>query len=177
MLRGVGGEAAFAARYRAESQAGQAAGVRVAQVESLLEAAQILLPGIFVALVTWLGARFALSGEITPGELVAFYGYAAFLVVPLRTLTETANKLTRGARVGPPGGPAAGAGAGADLAGRIPSRRRPTGGELVDPESGVVVRPGRAHRDAAADPATRSRSPTGSAGTPTRRRRGCPACR
>ena len=32
------------------------------------------------------------------GELVAFYGYAAFLMIPLRTATEYANKLIRGLR-------------------------------------------------------------------------------
>jgi ABC-type multidrug transport system fused ATPase/permease subunit len=96
VLRGVGGEAVFSSRYRAESQRVRAAGVRVARVESALEAAQILLPGCFVALVTWLGARFAVAGRITPGELVAFYAYAAFLIGPLRTLTEFADRLTRG---------------------------------------------------------------------------------
>ncbi|GAA2364004.1 ABC transporter ATP-binding protein [Dactylosporangium salmoneum] len=96
VLRGVGGEAAFSARYRTESQRVRFAGVRVARVESMLEAAQILLPGCFVALVTWLGARFAVAGRISPGELVAFYAYAAFLISPLRTLTEFADKVTRG---------------------------------------------------------------------------------
>ncbi|WP_432980231.1 ABC transporter transmembrane domain-containing protein [Dactylosporangium sp. CA-233914] len=96
VLRGVGGEAEFSRRYHAESQRVRFAGVRVARVESLLEAAQILLPGCFVALVTWLGARFAIAGRISPGELVAFYAYAAFLISPLRTLTEFADKVTRG---------------------------------------------------------------------------------
>jgi ABC-type multidrug transport system fused ATPase/permease subunit len=45
--------------------------------------------------VTWLGARFAISGRIGPGELVAFYGYAAFLVIPLRTAAEAVEKVTR----------------------------------------------------------------------------------
>ncbi|MER7275340.1 ABC transporter ATP-binding protein [Dactylosporangium sp. NPDC000244] len=96
VLRGVGGEAEFSRRYRTESQRVRFAGVRVARVESTLEAAQILLPGCFIALVTWLGARFAVAGRISPGELVAFYAYAAFLIGPLRTLTEFAEKLTRG---------------------------------------------------------------------------------
>src|SRR5262249_36268983 len=94
VLRGIGGEATFSARYANESQKVRAAGVRVARVESWLESAQILLPGIFVALVTWLGARFAVAGRIHVGELVAFYGYAVFLLNPLRTLTEAADKLT-----------------------------------------------------------------------------------
>ncbi|MFF5230081.1 ABC transporter transmembrane domain-containing protein, partial [Dactylosporangium sp. NPDC000521] len=96
ILRGIGGEDVVSGRYRAESQQVRAAGIRVAKVETLLEGAQILLPGLFVALVTWLGARFAVAGRITPGELVAFYAYAAFLVSPLRTLTEVAEKVTRG---------------------------------------------------------------------------------
>lgn len=96
VLRGVGGEAAFLGRYRAASQSVRRAGVSVARVQSTLDAAQVLLPGIFVVLVTWLGARSAVAGSITPGELVAFYGYAAFLVTPLRTATETAEKLTKG---------------------------------------------------------------------------------
>ena len=54
-----------------------------------------LLPGIFVVTVVWLGARFAVQGRISPGELVAFYGYAAFLMIPLRTATEFANKWIR----------------------------------------------------------------------------------
>ena len=53
------------------------------------------MPGLFVVLVTWLGARFALSGQIDVGELVAFYGYAAFLVLPLRTAAEAVDKMTR----------------------------------------------------------------------------------
>jgi ABC-type multidrug transport system fused ATPase/permease subunit len=151
VLRGVGGEAAFAGRYRAESQALRAAGVRVARVESLLEAAQVLLPGGFVVLVTWLGARFALDGLITPGQLVAFYGYAAFLQHPLRSITEMIDKVTRGhvaarrvvrllnleRELAEPARPA----------------RLPDGpGELVDVRSGLAVRPGLLTAIAAADP-------------------------
>ena len=62
----------------------------------MLDALEVFLPGAFVVLVVWLGARSAVAGEITPGELVAFYGYAAFLMIPLRTATEYANKLIRG---------------------------------------------------------------------------------
>jgi ABC-type multidrug transport system fused ATPase/permease subunit len=143
VLRGVGGEATFARRYREESQRVRTLGVRVGGVDSLLKAAQILLPGIFVALVTWLGARFAVAGRITVGELVAFYGYAVFLLFPLRTLTETAEKITRGhvaarrvvrvlsvrPELTDPAAPVA-----------TPD---PASSNLVDPESGVVIRPGR----------------------------------
>lgn len=95
VLRGIGGEAAFLTRYRAESQRVRTAGVEVARSQALLDAAQVLVPGVFVVLVTWLGARFAVNGSISTGDLVAFYGYAAFLVTPLRTFTEAADKVTR----------------------------------------------------------------------------------
>jgi ABC-type multidrug transport system fused ATPase/permease subunit len=150
VLRGIGGEASFAARYRRQSQVVRSAGVGVAQVESLLDAAQILLPGLFVALVTWLGARFAIAGEISPGQLVAFYGYAVFLLIPMRTLTEAADKFTRGlvaakrvvrilnlqSDLADPPVPAP-----------TPDAARST---LLDPVSGLLVRPGRVTAIAAA---------------------------
>lgn len=96
VLRGIGGEQVFAARYQRGSQATRRAGVEVAKVQSSLDALQVLLPGFFVVVVVWLGARYAVEGLISPGELVAFYGYSAFLMIPLRTATEYANKVIRG---------------------------------------------------------------------------------
>ncbi|GIM92714.1 ABC transporter transmembrane domain-containing protein [Paractinoplanes toevensis] len=156
VLRGVGGEAVTAERYRAESQALRSAGVRTAGVESLLEAAQVLLPGIFLVLVTWLGARFALGGHITVGQLVSFYAYAAFLVAPLRQLTEALDKLTRGHV------------ASRRVVGLLdavtdlpdPSSPRPAdqlAGDLADPQSGVVVRCGEITAIVAAEPADAAR--------------------
>jgi len=95
VLRGIGGEQQFLRRYQEQSQRVRVVGVHVAGVQASLDAAQVLLPGVFVVLVTWLGARFALEGTITPGDLVQFYGYAAFLVMPLRTATEFADRATR----------------------------------------------------------------------------------
>jgi ABC-type multidrug transport system fused ATPase/permease subunit len=151
VLRGIGGESVFGDRYRDESQALRHAGVRVARVESVLEAGQVLLPGAFVVLVTWLGARFAAAGAITPGQLVAFYGYAVFLIAPLRTITEALDRMTRGhvaarrvirvlslePELTDPATPA-----------RVPA----AGGELTDPVSGIVIRPGRVTAIASAVP-------------------------
>lgn len=96
ILRGIGGEEVFHRRYARESQRVRFAGVQVARLQSLLDGLQVFLPGLFVVIVVWLGARFAVQGQITPGELVAFYGYSAFLMIPLRTATEVVNKLIRG---------------------------------------------------------------------------------
>ncbi|GAA0534147.1 ABC transporter ATP-binding protein [Paractinoplanes ferrugineus] len=156
VLRGVGGEAVMAERYRSQSQELRAAGVRTAGVESLLEAAQVLLPGIFLVLVTWLGARFALDGRLTVGQLVSFYAYAAFLVAPLRQLTEALDKLTRGhvasRRV------VALMGATTDLPDPVdPRPADELTGELADPESGVVIRPGEITAIVASAPADAQR--------------------
>ncbi|MEI2648417.1 MAG: ABC transporter transmembrane domain-containing protein [Dermatophilaceae bacterium] len=80
VLRGIGGEQEFLQRYAVQSRAVRDSGFRVAGFQATLDAAQVLLPGLFVIVVTWLGARFAIDGRITPGQLVAFYGYSAFLV-------------------------------------------------------------------------------------------------
>jgi ABC-type multidrug transport system fused ATPase/permease subunit len=95
VLRGIGGEQEFSRRYATASQDVRSAGVAAARVQSLLDAAEVALPGVLVVAVTWLGARLALAGRISLGELVAFYGYAAFLLLPVRTVTEAADRFTR----------------------------------------------------------------------------------
>jgi ABC-type multidrug transport system fused ATPase/permease subunit len=141
VLRGIGGEQVFHDRYRRESQTARRAGVEVAKLQSVLDALQVLLPGTFVVVVVWLGARYAMEGTITPGELVAFYGYSAFLMLPLRTATEYANKIIR-ARVA------------AVRVCRVlsldpdvtepatPAASPPVGAELYDGRSGLRLRPG-----------------------------------
>lgn len=140
VLRGIGGEEVFHRRYAVESQKVRQAGVQVARLQSVLDALQIFLPGVFVVVVVWLGARFAVEGQISPGELVAFYGYSAFLMIPLRTGTEVANKLIRGLVAGrrichvlsiePEV---------SDIAEPLSAM---TTGELVDAQSGLRIRPG-----------------------------------
>ncbi|MFJ5116220.1 ABC transporter transmembrane domain-containing protein [Kitasatospora sp. NPDC088548] len=91
VLRGIGGEELFLARYRVASQKVRAAAVRSARVRSLMQAQQVLLPGLFVVGVTWYGAHLAADGRITIGTLVAVYGSTAFLAAPLRILGEAAH--------------------------------------------------------------------------------------
>jgi len=143
VLRGIGGEETFVRRYRERSERVRRSGVRVAGVQATLDAAQVLLPGVFVVLVTWLGARMAVRGAIGVGELVTFYGLSAFLVHPLRTATEMVDKVTRAVvgarriihvlRVGPAVLDRTGGHRHADL----------PKAALHDPASGLTVQPGR----------------------------------
>ncbi|MGW7756296.1 ABC transporter ATP-binding protein [Streptomyces violaceusniger] len=173
VLRGIGGEEVFADRYRADSQRVRAAGVEVARVEALLEGAKVLLPGLLTTVVVWLGAHYVASGRMGPGQLVAFYGYAVFLVDPLRRLTTAAGRLTQGqvaaSRItaflalrpefalgaaapapydGPCGGPVPYEGP-ASADGPVPYEGP---APLADPASGLIVAPGRFTAVACASP-------------------------
>lgn len=96
VLSGLGGKEAFAARYRQASQELRAEGYRVGVVTSWVQALGVGLPTLFLAAVVWLAARMVAQGEITVGELVAVYGYAAALVVPVSFFIEAGYDLTRG---------------------------------------------------------------------------------
>ncbi len=94
VLRGFGGERVFAARYEVASSEVARASIRTANLQALLDGAQVLLPGAIVVTVTWIGAHLAVQNSISPGELVAFYASAAFLVLPMQTFVEAAGKWT-----------------------------------------------------------------------------------
>ncbi len=95
ILRGIGGEHRFHARFATSSRRAREAGIAAGRVEAWLAASEILLPGLVTVAVTWLGARLALAGTISVGELIAFYGISAFLVIPVRTVTEALDALSQ----------------------------------------------------------------------------------
>ncbi|MEU9314247.1 ABC transporter ATP-binding protein [Streptomyces sp. NPDC048295] len=152
VLNGIGGKEVYAGRYRRGSQELLAEGYRVGAVTSWIQALGVGLPTLFLGTVTWLAARMAAQGTISVGELVAVYGYAAVLVVPVEFFIEGGYGLSRGL---------------------VAARRvirfldlepDSTGGEaaaegpdspsvLRDPESGVEVVPGRLTALAGARPA------------------------
>jgi ABC-type bacteriocin/lantibiotic exporter with double-glycine peptidase domain len=139
VLNGLGGKDGYLRRYRRDSGRIAAAGYRVGAVASWIQAVGAGLPALFLAVVVWLAARLAAQGRITAGELVAVWGYAAVLVVPVAFLIEggfdvsralvAARRVTDFLRL--PVDP-------------VPCEPGPDGpAELHDPESGVVVLPGR----------------------------------
>jgi ABC-type multidrug transport system fused ATPase/permease subunit len=90
VLRGIGGEDLFLGRYREVSQEVRRAAVSSARMWSLISAVQVLLPGLMLISVVWYGARLALDGRITPGELVTVYSAVTLLLVPLQRFEEIA---------------------------------------------------------------------------------------
>ncbi|MFF1345236.1 ABC transporter transmembrane domain-containing protein [Streptomyces sp. NPDC058322] len=142
VLNGIGGKEVYAERYRRGSQELRAQGYRVGAVTSWIQALGVGLPTLFLGVVTWLAARMATQGTISIGELVAVYGYAAVLVVPVSFFIEGGYGVSRGlvaARrvirflVLEPDS------AGGDADGSAPAEPS----VLRDPASGVEVVPGR----------------------------------
>lgn len=91
VLRGIGGEQLFLDRYRDASQEYRASAVRSARMWSLIAAIQVLLFGMFLVLIVWMGVNLVTSGRISVGELVTTYGFITFMLVPLHTFEETAS--------------------------------------------------------------------------------------
>ncbi|MFC8303895.1 ABC transporter ATP-binding protein [Specibacter sp. NPDC057265] len=95
VLRGIGGEHIFVDRYRERSRETQLAGNKVAYSLADLDAVQVLVVGAFSVAFTWIGALQAVSGQIEAGQLVALYGYAVFLVSPIRTAADAVSRFIR----------------------------------------------------------------------------------
>ncbi|MGD8148483.1 ABC transporter transmembrane domain-containing protein [Ornithinimicrobium sp. Y1694] len=149
ILRGIGGERIFGDNYAAQSQRVRRAGVQAGGWGAFVEAAGVLLSGLFVVALMAMGVDKVREGELQIGQLVTFLGYALFLVQPIRVVFVSFEQITRSfvsARktIGVLGTP-------------DPWPRRETGGresalpvlndamtdgDLVDEQSGVRVRPG-----------------------------------
>ncbi|HZE37582.1 MAG TPA: ABC transporter ATP-binding protein [Stackebrandtia sp.] len=150
VLRGIGGESLFAGRYRRDSRDVRDAGYRVGGTVSWIIALAKGLPGLFLALVTWVAAREVAAHEVTFGDMVAVYGYAGALVLPVFVFIESglayaaglvaARRVTNILNIPPD----------VDEIGRGVAGP-PEGSDLCDPVSGVSVKAGRLTGIACAD--------------------------
>jgi ABC-type multidrug transport system fused ATPase/permease subunit len=96
VLNGLGGKGLVADAFRRDSVLLREQGYRVGAVTSWIQALGVGLPVLFLALVTWLGARQAAQGHISVGELVSVYGYVVALGWPVAFLIEMGHQLSRG---------------------------------------------------------------------------------
>ncbi|MGH3510191.1 MAG: ABC transporter transmembrane domain-containing protein [Nocardioidaceae bacterium] len=95
ILRGIGGERTFGRNYAGQSQLVRSAGVSAGIWQAAIEAIGVLLSGIFLVSVVWLGTREVMAGRLTVGQMVSFLGYGLFMIGPIRTFFEFAQKWTR----------------------------------------------------------------------------------
>ncbi len=141
ILRGIGGESTFGRNYAVQSQSTRSAGVRAGRWKAAVESLGVLLSGLFLVVLTWLGARELAAGRITIGELISFFGYATFVVFPIQVFFEAVQAWVQGlvsARK-------AVAVLGLQPPWRDPQQPAsvPAGADLVDEASGVRVPSGR----------------------------------
>ncbi|MFF1408587.1 ABC transporter ATP-binding protein [Streptomyces sp. NPDC058289] len=163
VLRGIGGEELFLGRYREASQQVREAAVHSARMWALISAIQVLLPGALLVTVVWYGSALVLDGRLDVGELVAAFSAVATMLYPLRHFEEIAMaysfsrpsakraarvlSLTRTGAQAETGGEAE-AGAEPETAAEpvvaTEAARAPaSGGDLYDPETGLLVPAGR----------------------------------
>jgi ABC-type multidrug transport system fused ATPase/permease subunit len=95
ILRGIGGEETFSRNYTDQSQRTRQAAVSAGIWQGAVDATSVLFSGLFLVALTWLGAREVVSGQLSVGQLISFFGYAIFMVWPIQTFFELAQKWVR----------------------------------------------------------------------------------
>jgi ABC-type multidrug transport system fused ATPase/permease subunit len=95
ILRGIGGERTFGRNYADQSQRTRRAGVSAGLWQAAIEATGVLLSGAFLVLLMWAGTLRVLTGDLSVGQLISFLGYGLFMVGPIQTFFEFAQKLIR----------------------------------------------------------------------------------
>ena len=137
ILRGIGGEQTFGRNYAGQSQRTRQAGVSAGLWQAAIEATGVLLSGAFLVLLMWAGTLQVLDGNLSVGQLISFLGYGLFMVGPIQTFLEFAQKLIRAL---------VSARKAIALFEQVPPWREPTspvplpaGGDLVDEVTGFVA--------------------------------------
>lgn len=92
ILRGIGGEETFAANYERQSRRVRTLGILAGTWRGVVEAISVLLSGALLVVLVYLGTHELEAGNVTVGQLISFVGYAIYLITPLRTFFEFAQK-------------------------------------------------------------------------------------
>lgn len=88
VIRGVGGEDVYNERYRAQSHHVMETGIQASFIQAVLGGLTTAVPALFSAIVISLGIYQVYQEQLTYGQLVAFYGYTAYLSVPVSAATQ-----------------------------------------------------------------------------------------
>jgi putative ABC transport system ATP-binding protein len=94
-LKGIGGETAGDARYRAVSATMRDASIRAARATAAYDAVLLACTGALLAAVALVGGREAAAGELSLGGLIAALGLTQFLIGPLSRLGWVGGELAR----------------------------------------------------------------------------------
>lgn len=148
ILRGIGGERTFADNYARQSQKVRGLGIRLGTWQAAVEAISVLLSGLLLVALVYLGSRQLLDGTLTVGQLISFFGYAVFLTAPMQMGFDFAQRWVQGLV----SAQKTIALLGADLPWGDGGRALGDAPVLHDAASGVTVRPGLSLGIVSADP-------------------------
>jgi len=93
-------ERIFAQAFTGQSRKNLATGVVATRLSAGLERTVDMLIAVATALVLWFGARSALRGAITPGELVVFLTYLRTAFRPVRDFAKYTGRLAKASAAG-----------------------------------------------------------------------------
>ena len=86
VVRSFANEDAELERFRQAGQGNYDALLKAVSVQGILAGVIEVFLIIALAVVFWVGGRSVIDGELTPGELISFTGYIAFMVQPIRSI-------------------------------------------------------------------------------------------
>ena len=86
VVRSFANEDAELERFRQAGQGNYDALLKAVSVQGILAGVIEVFLILALAVVFWVGGRSVIDGELTPGELISFTGYIAFMVQPIRSI-------------------------------------------------------------------------------------------
>ncbi|MBQ4401711.1 MAG: ABC transporter ATP-binding protein, partial [Synergistaceae bacterium] len=83
-------------RFRIAGKGNYDALLKAVSVQGILAGVIEVFLIFALAVVFWVGGRSVIYGDLTPGELISFTGYIAFMVQPIRSVMNSMNSLQTG---------------------------------------------------------------------------------
>ncbi|MBR1658060.1 MAG: ABC transporter ATP-binding protein [Synergistaceae bacterium] len=83
-------------RFREAGRGNYAALLQAVSVQGILSGVIEVFLIVALAVVFWVGGRSVINGELTPGELISFTGYIAFMVQPIRSVMNQMGYIQTG---------------------------------------------------------------------------------
>ena len=83
-------------RFRTASRENYKALLQAVSVQGILAGGVEVFLILALAVVFWFGGRSVIDGTLTPGELISFTGYIAFMVQPIRSIMNQMGMLQTG---------------------------------------------------------------------------------
>ena len=83
-------------RFRIAGKGNYDALLKAVSVQGILAGVIEVFLILALSVVFWVGGRSVIFGDLTPGELISFTGYIAFMVQPIRSVMNSMNSLQTG---------------------------------------------------------------------------------